>query len=207
MAWLSGGTSLRAADHFDPPSRVDPAVNLTAPDLAADIADVYLYHTPTSLIVSMGFAGPRPANESARYDRNVLYQIMLSNAGATTDAEFTIEFRFGQDAANPAASGMRVTGLPGETAPVITPVERVTTTANGTKIFAGLIDDPFNFDVTGFRLTRESGNLMFNNQRNRFAGLNTTAVVFEIPLAAIRNGTNPISAWGATARIPGTTSL
>jgi Domain of unknown function (DUF4331) len=199
-AWMSGMVPLKAADHFDPPTRTDQSVNANA-DVNADIADVYMYHTATSLIVSIDFAGPRPPNEPARYDRDVLYTIFLSNAGSKIDPEITIDFRFGQDAANPAASGIRVAGLPGVATPLVGPVESTLTTANGIRVFSGLIDDPFNFDAVGLRLTRESGNLMFSNTRNRFAQMNSTAVVIEIPLALIRNGDNRITAWSTAARI------
>lgn len=199
LAWLSGATPLAAADHFDPPTRVDATVTAT-PDIGADIADVYLYHTATSLIVSMGFAGPQNANNPAVYDRDVDFNIMLSNAGSTADPEYTINFRFGQDPAVPNSNGIRITGIPGTTGPIVAPVETIVST-QGVKVFAGLIDDPFNFDATGFRLTRETGTLMIDRNRNRFFGLNTTALVIEIPLASIRNGNNPISAWGTSARI------
>jgi hypothetical protein len=198
--WFSGVAPISAADHFDPPTRTDQSVNPNA-DLPADLADLYLYHTATSVIVSIDFAGPRPPNEPARYDRDVLYNIMLSNAGSKVDPEFTLDIRFGQDATNPAASGFRIAGLPGLSAPVVGPVESIVTTSNGIRIFAGLIDDPFNFDPVGLRLTRESGTLMFNNQRNRFAQMNSTAVIIEIPLALIRNGDNRITSWATAARI------
>lgn len=199
IAWLSGSAPLAAADHFDPPSRVDPASTAT-PDIAADIADVYLFHTATSLIVSMDFAGPQNANNPAVYDRDVDFNIMLSNAGSTADTEYTINFRFGQDPAVPNSNGIRITGIPGTTGAIVGPCETIIN-AQGVKVFAGLIDDPFNFDVLGFRLTRETGTLMIDKTRNRFTGLNSTAVIVEIPLASIRNGNNPISAWGTTARI------
>lgn len=198
--WSTGMTPLTAADHFDPPTRTDQSVNVNA-DVPADIADLYMYHTPTSVIVSLDFGGPRPPAEAAKYDRDVLYNILLSNAGSKTDPEFNIEFRFGQDPSNPAASGVRITGLPGVAAPFITPVETTATTANGIKVYAGLIDDPFNFDAVGLRLTRESGTLMFNNTRNRFAQMNSTAIVIEIPRALLENGNNRITAWATAARI------
>lgn len=198
--WMSGVAPITAADHLDPPQRSDPSVNANA-DLAADLADVYLYHTTTSLIVSFNFAGPRPPTEAARYDRDVLYNVLLSNAGSKIDPEFTFDVRFGQDRTNPAASGIRIAGLPGLTEPLVGPVESTITAPNGIKVYAGLVDDPFNLDAVGLRLTRESGSLMFSNQRNRFAQQNITAVVIEIPLALIRNGDNPITAWAHTARI------
>lgn len=189
-----------AADHFDPPTRTDQSVNTNA-DVPADIADLYLYHTPTSVIVSIDFGGPRPTSEAAKYDRDVLYNIFLSNAGSKLDSEFNIEIRFGQDRTNPAASGIRVAGLPGVATPLVGPVETTLTTANGIRVFAGLIDDPFNFDAAGLRMTRESGTLMFSNTRNRFAQMNSTAVIIEIPIALLRNGDNRITSWATAARI------
>jgi hypothetical protein len=198
--WMSGLAPTIAADHFDPPTRTDQSVNANA-DVPADIADLYMYHTPTSVIVSLDFGGPRPTSEAAKYDRDVLYNILLSNAGSKLDPEFNIQFRFGQDPANPAASGVQVTGLPGVSAPLVGPVESTLTTANGIKVFAGLIDDPFNFDAAGLRMTRESGTLMFSNTRNRFGNMNTTAVMIEIPIALLRNGDNRITAWATSGRI------
>jgi Domain of unknown function (DUF4331) len=197
--WVSGGTPLRAADHFDPPARVDPAAT-TKPDLAADIADLYIFHTATSLVVALDFGGPQATTLPAYYDRDVLYTVSLSNAGSTTDAEHNIVFRFGQDPTNANASGISITGIPGTTGAIVGPAETMIA-AQGVKVFAGLIDDPFNFDAVGFRMTRETGNLAFDNKRNRFFGLNSTVVVIEIPLSSIQNGTNPIAAWTTTARI------
>jgi Domain of unknown function (DUF4331) len=199
-SWMAGMAPVTAADHFDPPQRVDATATQT-PDLAADIADVYLYHTTDTVIVSIDFAGPQAPNLPASYDRDVLYQVLLSNAGSITDAEFTLDIRFGQDATNPAASGIRIAGLPGVATPFIGPVESTLTTANGIRVFAGLIDDPFNFDAAGLRMTREMGSLQFSNTRNRFAQMNSTAVVIEIPKALLQNGTNPITAWATAARI------
>ncbi len=203
LLFMSADYAAPAADHFDPPTRVDPAV-ATPPDFAADLADLYVFQTATTLVIAMDFAGPQAANNPAVYDRNILYRIMVSNAGAKTDAEFTIEFQFGQDPTNPNASGIRITGIPGQTAPIIGPAETLLTQGN-IKVMAGLFDDPFNFDVVGFNQTRNTGVLSIRNDRNRFFGLNSTGVVIEIPLTSIQNGSNPIAAWGTTARFMGTT--
>ena len=186
------------------PARVDPNV-ASQPDIAADIADLYLFPTATSVIVAMDFAGPQPPNNRAVYDRNVLYRIFLSNAGSITDAEFTIEFKFGQDPAVPNSNGIIVTGLPGAAGSLVGACETLLTTANGIKVMAGLFDDPFNFDAAGLSMTRQTGALMIRNDRNRFAGMNSTTVVFEIPLSAIQNGSNPITAWATSSRFMGTT--
>ena len=199
---LGGDVASPAADHFDPPARVQVGV-ATNPDIPADMADLYLFHTPTSVVVSMDFGGPQPANNPATYDRNVSYMLMISNAGSVTDAEIIIEFRFGQDPANPLASGLRITGLPGH-GPLVIPCETVFTTPNGIKVMAGLFDDPFNFDAAGLTETRQTGRLSIRSDRNRFTAMNSTGLVIEIPRPLIENGSNKIAAFATSARFPGT---
>lgn len=190
---------LDAADHFDSPARTDPLVD-TRPDTAADIADVYAFFDATNLVVIMTFAGPQPMTMPATYDRDVLYTINLSNAGDRTDAEFPIQFRFGFDANN--NPGVQITGLPGSGV-LVGPVETNLTTPNGIMVRAGLFDDPFFFDLQGFRETRNTGTLRFNNQRDFFLTQNDTAIVIQIPRTLIENGSHTIDIWGTTARFGG----
>jgi Domain of unknown function (DUF4331) len=188
----------QAADHLDPPARTDPDVDQT-PDKAADIADVYAWHTPTSLIVAMTFAGPQSPTLPGIYDRDVLYTINISNAGAATDAEFPIDIRFGHDG---ASTGVRISGVPGAPGPIVGPVE--TNLASGPVMArAGVFDDPFFFDLQGFRQTRSTGVLSFNGQRDFFRGLNDTVVVLEMPRTAVENGSNVIHIWATSARLGG----
>jgi len=187
-----------AADHLDPPARTDPDVDLT-PDKAADIADIYTWYTADNLIIAMTFAGPQATTLPATYDRDVLYTLNISNDDNPFTTEFPIDIRFGQDG---AATGVRFAGVPGTTGPIIGPVE--TDLRQGNVIVrAELFDDPFFFDLQGFRATRSTGNLSFVNTRNFFAGQNLTAVVLQIPRSAIQNGTNKIRIWGTTARFGG----
>lgn len=203
--FLAGDQPSVAADHFDPPSRVQEGT-ATNPDIPADMADFYIQPTATNdIFVSFDFGGPRPANESAKYDRNVVYEMKLSNDGVNSTPEINIEWRFGQDPTNPNASGIRITGLPGNPNPIIIPCETVFTTPNGIKIYAGLIDDPFNFDPQGLTETRQTSRLSIRTDRNRFAGQNSTAVAFEFPRALIVSGNNPIAGWGFSYRFPGST--
>jgi hypothetical protein len=186
------------ADHLDSPGRTDPAVD-PVPDRPADIADIYAWHTPTDLIVALTFAGPNPANQAGTYDRDVLYEINISNDGDATTTEFPIRFRFGHDGNRP---GVQVTGLPGG-ASVVGPVEQ-TLSVNGMLVKAGLFDDPFYFDLQGFRETRSTGTLRFNNQRDFFAGQNDTGVVIQIPRAlVVGQGNQLIQVWSASKRFGG----
>lgn len=192
-----GQRGVDAADHLDSPTRTDPAFDAT-PDRPADIADIYAWHTPTDIIVALTFAGPNPANQAGTYDRDVLYAINISNDGDATTTEFPIRIRFGFDGNRP---GVLVTGLPGG-ATVQGPVEQVLS-VNGMLVKAGLFDDPFYFDLQGFRETRSTGTLRFNNQRDFFAGQNDTAVVIQIPRALVQNGNQLIQVWSAASRFGG----
>ena len=189
--------SITAADHLDPPARTDPAVD-PRPDAPADIADLFAFHDATNFVAILTFAGPASTSLPAVYDPNVLYRINISNAGSRADAEIVIEMRFGFDGPQP---GIQVTGLPGS-GPIVGPVER-DLSQNGYLIRAGLFDEPFFFDLQGFRDTRSSGTLMFNSNRNFFAGQNITAVVLQIPRSRIENGTNKIDIWTDTSRFGG----
>ncbi len=199
-----------AADHFDPPTRTDLAVNANA-DVAADIADLYLFDvgrtattpsTPRAIGIAYGFAGPRPTSISSTYDRDVLYTIFVSNDADRVTPEFKIQFRLGRDTTKAFAFGIRVEGLPGTSTPLIGPAETMLTTANGIKVNVGLYDDPFNFDAMGLAETRTTGRLSIRNDRNRFGNMNTMAMNIEIPANLILNGSNPIALWATSARIP-----
>ena len=122
-----------AADHFDAPSRTDPLVN-PSPDTPADIADVYVWHTASDLVIALTFAGPQPAGRPPTYDRDILYTINISNANSPTDPEVQLRFRFGRDSSGNV--GVEVSGLPDGGPPLVGPVEQ-TLTRNGILVRAG----------------------------------------------------------------------
>lgn len=197
IALLSADYFAGAADHLDAPLRTDPAVDPT-PDFAADIADVYAFHVAGKLVVALTFAGPAPVNSPGVYDRDVLYTINISNAGAATDAEFPIQIRFGRDG---QAVGVQILNAPGAGGPITGPVE-TDLARNGVRARAGLVDDPFFFDLQGFRETRSTGTLAFQSTRDFFRGQNDTAVVIEMPLSNVDVG-NPIRVWATADRFGG----
>ena len=192
-----GHRAIFAADHLDAPARTDIRFDPT-PDLAADIADVFTFHDATNFVVIVTFAGPRGANLPAVYDPDVLYRINLSNAGSRADTEIPIDVRFGFDGANP---GVEVRGLPG--APVIQGPVETNISSNGYMVRAGLFDEPFFFDLQGFRDTLSTGTLMMRPDRDFFAGQNDTAIVIQIPRSRIENGNNIIDVWAETGRFGG----
>jgi len=190
-----------AADHLDPPNRTDAAVD-SIPDKAADIADVYTWYTPTSLVVAVTFAGPQSKTLPATYDRDVLYTINISTALPRSTPEFSITARFGSDPSAPNSKfGVQFAGLPGVTGGTIEGPVETNLTKDGVTVRAGLVDDPFFFDMQGFRSTLSTGNLAITNTRDFFAGQNDSAIIVEIP--RYRLGTNAVDIWSTTARFGG----
>lgn len=204
---LAGGATLlapglggMAADHLDPPARTDPSMDST-PDRAADIADLFAWHTDTSVVLALTFAGPQSTDNPGTYDRDVIYTINLSNAAPRTSADMPIHVRFGPGTTE-GSQGVSIEGLPGVTGALTGAVE-TNLMQDGVKARAGLFDDPFFFDLQGFKDTAATGTLSFDSTRDFFAGQNLTGVVIEIPKDRIANGDNPVDVWATTARFGG----
>jgi hypothetical protein len=201
----------RAADHLDPPARTDGP----GADRAADIADVFAWYAGTgasqTFTAILTFAGPNApaAGQAIPCDRDVLYTILIDNTGDAMP-EYRIETRFGMDDLRRNCF-VNVRGLPGTQAPVVGRVESTVNVPGGARVFAGLRDDAFFFDLQGFRDTIANGRLLngartyFANDRDFFARKNTPAIVVEFPLGAVRGaGTSPLRIWATTARHPAT---
>jgi hypothetical protein len=203
-----------AADHLDPPARTDPMNS--GMDRNADIADVYAWHqgdaATRTLVVIMSFAGPNDprVGQSMPCDRDVLYGIHIDNTN-DGNADVNMYARMAQD--DQMNCYVQWTGVPGTTGPVVTPTE-LTRTFNGTKLYAGLRDDAFFFDLQGFRATlMVAGNpatpagvggmagIQMTNDRDFFARKNTSALAVEMPIAGALGMGTSIRVWGTTARI------
>lgn len=203
-----------AADHLDPPTRTDPMNG--GSDRAADIADLYAWHrsegTTQRLVTVLTFAGPNAPTPTQRMscDRDVLYNILIDNTGDARP-DLTISARMGTD--DRMNCFVQWTGLPGTTGPVVTPAEHMRTFGD-VKVYAGLRDDPFFFDLQGFRDTlAAAGNsttpagiggtrgIRMTNDRDFFAGKNSSALVIEMPLTAATGSATRLKIWATTARI------
>ena len=127
----------------------------------------------------------------------MLYSIHLdNNDDATPDA--TITTRFGKD--DVGKCFLKVDGIPGPDTKLEGPVERNLAKGDA-KLYAGLRDDAFFFDLQGFKDTVATGTLSFVNDRDFFSKKNTPAIVVEFPLPnAIGTGKN-LRIWATTARI------
>ncbi len=193
-------THVDAADHLDPPARTNPMAG--GSDRNADIADIYAWHTGTgasaTLTTVLTFSGPNDpvADQAVACDKDVLYVINIDNDGDSV-SDIAIDIRFGHD--DVGNCFVRVENVPGESSAIVSRVEHATTRGD-VHVFAGLRDDPFFFDLTGFQTTLMTGTLSFVNDRDFFANKNSSAVVLEFPLPATLEGGTKLRVWATTAR-------
>jgi hypothetical protein len=187
----------QAADHLDPNTRFMELGN------ADDIGDIYAWVTgegaDRAVVVVLTVAGPVAPMEgqTASFSPDVLYGVHIDRDGDNV-ADSNIWFRFGQNSLG--AWGVQVTDLPGATGTVVGPVGE-TITDGSAKVWAGLRDDPFFFDLQGFGTTLETGTLAFDSTRDSFAGLNISSIVAEMTLDAALAGGDGLNIWATTARI------
>lgn len=191
-------TPAEAADHNDPPGRVMGA----SADRAADIGDVYAFTRGENTVFVLTFAGPEmpSADQAGTYDPDVIYQLWIDEDGFGTGADPTpINVRFGQNSSG--HWGMEVDGFPGQSGAVTGPVEWRNELGTGGAeglFWAGLRDDPFFFDGTGFGETGMTGTLSFMSARDSFAGQNITAITISVPNAEIDA---TFDVWATASRI------
>ncbi len=179
----------RAADHEESP--------LTAEDPAADLGDFYAWATPSQTVVLVAtYAGYAVPNAEAVYDADVLYTFHISNDGDAV-SEHDIEVRFGQNGLGDW--GVKASNVPGAAEPLMGGVEE-TVSSDGAMLYAGLRDDPFFFDLEGFQMTLDTGDLSFDASRDFAVLQNTNAIVLEIPIAAIGGDSTSLRLWTSTAR-------
>ena len=65
--------------------------------------------------------------------------------------------------------------------------------------WAGLREDPFFFDLTGFQETLSTGTVSFVNDRDFFAQKNISAIVIELETEDL--GGTTLQVWATTSRI------
>lgn len=200
VALIIPGAGNRAADHLDPPLRTDPTLD-SVPDVPADIADIFAWHSGDTVKVIVTFGGPSSLTQPASFDRDVLYKILISTAAPADTPEVVIRARFGRGK-GPNEWGVRIDGVPGVTGAIEGPVD-TNLVKDGVTARAGLFDEPFFFDLQGFRETRALSAIRFVNTRNFFDGNNDTAIVLEIPRDRFAGAQMPLGFWTTTSRFGG----
>lgn len=178
-----------AADHAEAPG--------TQADPAADISDYYAWYSDGTVKAILTFNALMVPGDAAVYDPDVLYTLNFDVDGDDV-ADHMVHVRFGQAA--DGSWGVQASNLPGAGAPQHGPVEMVVSTPGG-KLFAGLRDDPFFFDLTGYSETLSTGTLSFDNTRDDFAGTNAMAIVVEFDAPSLLGSSTTFQTWATTSRI------
>lgn len=184
---LVAAFSANAADHRDGP--------LTTGDPTADINDVYTFVDPTDPTRTVIAVTMVPlANSNSRFSDVVDYKIHIDNGAANGTTVITCTFP--NEATRVLCRGA------GDTLYAEGPLNR-TIDADDLKIWAGLRDDPFFFDLDAFNRTRAAVAPRFTNPGvNFFAGANTLAIITSIESARLtNNGANrTLKIWSSTTR-------
>ncbi len=148
--------TLRAADHKDGPgAKADPS---------ADITDVYAWMSPDKATVNLVMDVYPNAPAGAKFSNAVLYVFHLNSSAGygmpATETKIICGFDTAQAVSCWAGAGEFVTGdASAETG--------IASASGKTKVFAGLRDDPFFFNLTGFKataaaVTAAAGSLTFD---------------------------------------------
>lgn len=177
-----------AADHLDAPK--------TTANQVADITDIYAWHTDDDkIVVILDFAGLGEAGAPPKFDSKVVYGVHIDNDGDNV-ADLDTWVRFGQDGMG--NWGMQVTDLPGGNSPVEGPINNGLDAGLGLRVWAGLADDPFFFDLEGFKETTMTGTLAFMSGRDTFAKTNVVSIVLQMSADAVLGGGTTFQVWGST---------
>lgn len=197
----AGTGVVRAADHRDSPD----ATSLTE----LDINDVYAFRSPTNgnnLVVVLSVHPYRGALPNPLFAEAGKYEIFVSNApdGAPDEVpEATVTVTF-----SGSPQQFKVSGLGAEiTGPLSQTVE-----SGGIKVFCGPRDDPFFFDLDGFKHFVSGPYIPTAGYRdaamgapvNFFNGANIGAIILELPITALTGkasaSTGVIKAWAKSYR-------
>ncbi|NKB87131.1 MAG: DUF4331 domain-containing protein [Acidobacteria bacterium] len=187
---LSGAPDGRGADHLDAPDLSPPGGNLMT-----DIADLFAFPDDERMNQvtigatynpAAGVFGPTGFDPTAEYVFNV-----DMDGDAEADTIYTFEFM------DVRPNGRQDYVMRQDGAIVATGnTDRVMGLDDGSgRVFAGLRDDPFFFDLDAFL---GSGGRAFcdGSENDFFAGLNVNAIMFQMPADAFDGA--PIGVWATT---------
>lgn len=204
-ALVVGFGSASGADHGDAP--------LTKADHQLDIADVYAFAGSNgNLVLAMtvnGLAMPGETPAFGSTDAGKLYQFKIdSNGDAIPDVSLNVSFsslaaggttqhvtvRKAVGAQADTTSNGGAVLIEGDTTDAGNP-PAISSNATNDKLFAGLRDDPFFFDLNAFK-----AGLKFRNPGNdTFLGLNVNAIVIELAPDEILGAGSSGGVWGLTS--------
>lgn len=200
----------RSADHQDSPA--------IASDAAADINDLYAFLSPTDpnrLVLVMTVSPFIPPTEASTtyFSQDVLYQFKIDTDGNAVE-DLVIQAQFDEPGPDQRFT-IYGPGRPGSTGSLRNTVltdaatvgGRISTGAladiaddNGVTAFAGVREDPFFFDAVQLGAIFGGTASGFRSPGvDTFAGMNTLAIVVELPVTMLGGATN-LGVWATTSR-------
>jgi hypothetical protein len=198
-----------AADHLDAPNvgaiHVDGSDNLSVTKVNGplDINDVYVFkgasagHTVLAMTVNPAVnlgIGPSTFRAGGEYTFNI-----DTNGNSRSDRTYQVTFGSPSSA---GAQSYRVVYANGDARrTVATGTTGRSKWTNGVGSFAGVRSDPFFFDLLGFLgSVKGEGTRRLDDgkQSDFFVGLNTLAIVIEVPNSQIGGTGRNIGVWGTT---------
>jgi hypothetical protein len=181
---------VRAADHGDA-----PGVRLNS---RLDINDLYAFQSPAdpaNVVFIMTVCPLAGTLSPAEFATGSKYEFHVDSTGDAV-ADFGFRFTFGKRNATTGVQRVKLKGFGANTQDRTSGDTGTDVSIPGGGTFrAGLFDDPFFFDLVGFR-----AGLMFSDPGSVdfFRGFNTMAIVLEVPRTKF--GTDDIGVWATTKR-------
>src|SRR5581483_2016996 len=201
LAVVAGAAPASAADHGDAP--------LTKANHAEDIADVYAFNDGPNVAFAVTVNPLSMPGVAPTFDAAGLYQIKIDNNGdAVADVTYNVTFGAPASDGTQNVTVLKATGaaadgtsnggtqlIAGKTTAAT--ADPVVNTKGSVKLFAGLRDDPFFFDLNAFK-----AGLKFRNPGNDFfLGLNASAIVLSVPPSDFQaSGSTAASVWAVTSK-------
>lgn len=180
--------TVSAADHLDAPK--------AQANQAADITDVYAWHTDDAKVVAVvNFGGLLESGAQPILDEKVLYGIHIDNDGDNVP-DHDVWFRFGKNGAGDW--GVQAEGIPGSEAKISGPLNKTFEAGLGLRVWAGLRDDPFFFDLDGFQTTLMTGAVSFDKDNDTFSGKNVGSIIVEMSTDAVVGAGTTFTLWAST---------
>ena len=197
--FLTAAPRIDAADHGDAP--------IAGNNQSTDIADAFAFLDPNDnsrLILQLTQRGFIAAGENANFgifDQFLQYRFELETTGdARPDLFINITFTPVEGSGGPQTATIELPFRQAFTAPTtrsstaaVAPAQVVTTDpATGVSFFAGLVDDPFFFDIPGFGRFVASVRAgapdptQLQRGRDSFAGYNVMGIALSVPLSLLR---------------------
>jgi Domain of unknown function (DUF4331) len=223
-AGLIGIRIARGSDHADTPQ--------IAASAGTDLTDVFIFPSPADsnkVVLAMCVSPLIPTGGTRAFDPTVLYQFKIDNNGDNNE-DLVIQARFEGSGASQKVmiAGPVAPTLVGTTSELATPFATtgtLNTEFNPTadmKVFAGVREDPFFFDLEQFFTILPDRAYPINNiavlladantpkattwrtagsAKDFLAGFNVLALVVELPKSALKGaGSGKIGVWCTTSK-------